>query len=219
MIDNNLPIPKIFSRSTQQLNTDIYLSGGITAPENYIEELQVFREAREGDRIKVHINSPGGWVSTAQQYVNAIRNTKALVTASLEGECHSAATYIFLACDRWEVNPGVLMLVHNYSGGAYGKGGDLVDNVQANDKWVRNIMADIYEGFLTPEELDNVNKNQDIWMETEEILERLSSVISLREAKIKLAEAESQKEALLTVQEHIKNASENNSGIPESPEE
>lgn len=218
MTTDSKVITKVFTRAVQQYTTDIFLSGDITAPENYIEELQVLNEAQEGDQIKLHINSGGGWVSTAQQYVNAIRNTKASVTASLEGECHSAATYIFLACGRWEVNSGVLMLIHNYSAGAYGKGGDLIDNVQANDRWVKNIMADIYEGFLTPEEIDLVNKNQDIWMETEEILKRLEGVISLREKKIALVEAEEQQKALLTVQEHI-NASENSSRVQESTKE
>ena len=76
------------------------------------------------------------------------------------------------------------MLIHNYSGGAYGKGGELVDNVIANDKWVKNLMVDVYKGFLTEEELETVLLNQDLWLETDSINERLQNVVVLRQEAI-----------------------------------
>ena len=194
--------PMVFTSSFTRAAIDIYISGSIDAPEQYLDELQALREAQESDTVRIYINSVGGYVSTAVQIVNAIRNCKASVTAVLEGECHSAAGYIFLACDNWEVNQGVLMLIHNYSGGAYGKGGDLVDNVRANDKWVKSIMSVAYEGFLSKSELDQVNLNQDIWLETEEILERLETLSTLREAQAEEQVEAMRQEAIATVKEY-----------------
>lgn len=193
--------PRVYSSTNTQVVSYIYLSGDIKAPENYIEEFQTIREAREGDEITIFINSGGGYLSTAIQYINVIRNCKATVTAVLEGECHSAATLIFLACDSWKVNIGVLMLIHNYYGGAQGKGGDLVDNVQANNRWVRNIMQIAYQGFLTQEEIDQVTKNQDIWLETDDILERLDALTEVREAEIAVHNAELRLQAIEQVKE------------------
>jgi len=183
------------------MSSDIYISGSIGEPELYIEELQTLREAQESDDVTLYINSVGGYVSTAIQIVNGIRNCKAKVTAVIEGECHSAATYIFLACDEWVVNSGVLMLIHNYSGGAYGKGVDLIDSVKANDKWVKNIMATIYEGFLSPGELELVNSNKDIWLESEEILTRLDNVVALRDMNEEIDREELRKQTLERVKE------------------
>ena len=193
--------PRVYSRTKATVSNDIYLSGSLEEPELYIEELQTLREAQEGDTVKIYINSGGGRIDTAIQIVNGIRNCKAKVIAVIEGVCHSAATYIFLACDEWEVNLGILMLIHNYSGGAYGKGADLVDNVKANAKWVKNIMANAYEGFLTKSELDQVNLNQDIWLETEEILERLERVVALREERFNKHTEELRLKALERVKE------------------
>jgi ATP-dependent protease ClpP protease subunit len=196
--------PRVYSRTNSKVLSHIYLSGDIGPPEKYIEEMQTFREAEEGDEILIFINSGGGYVSTAIQYVNCIRNCKAKVTAVLEGECHSAATYIFLACDSWEVNMGVIMLIHNYFGGATGKGKDLMDHVYANNSWVKNIMQTAYAGFLTQKEIDQVNKNQDIWLESEEIVKRLATLAEVRNAAALLEEEEAHKLILEQVKELTK---------------
>lgn len=210
--------PRVYSRVTSKVSNDIYLSGEIGPAEDYIEELQTLREAQESDEVRIYINSSGGYVSTAVQLVNGIRNCKGHVTAVLEGECHSAATYIFLVCDSWEVNLGVLMLIHNYSGGAYGKGGDLVDNVKANDRWVRNIMAVAYEGFLTEEEIAQVNRNQDIWLETDEILRRLDLLSKVRQNLVEAHNDELRKQAIEHVKELTKNDKQDSEEVSGSSE-
>ena len=210
--------PRVYSQVKQSVSNSIYLSGSIEAPAQYIEELQTLREAQETDEVRIFINSGGGRIDTAIQIVNGIRNCKAKVTAVIEGVCHSAATYIFLACDEWEVNQGVLMLIHNYSGGAYGKGADLVDNVKANAKWVKNIMANAYEGFLTETELSQVNLNQDMWLESEDILERLQSVSKLREIMYNKHTEELRQQALERVKELTQNDTEDSNDIQRSTE-
>jgi|TARA_B110000908_G_scaffold115269_1_gene135172 ATP-dependent protease ClpP protease subunit len=175
-------LSRVYNKPRGSVDSDIYLVGAIEAPEDYLEELQTLREATADEHITIYINSGGGRVDTAVQMLAGIRNSAAKVTCVIEGVCHSAATYIFLAADEWIVNHNSLMLVHNYSGGAYGKGGDLVDNVIANDRWVKNLMVDVYKGFLTDEELDSVVRlNQDIWLETDQINERLQQVVILRQ--------------------------------------
>jgi ATP-dependent protease ClpP protease subunit len=144
-----------------------------------------------------------------------MRSSKADITCQIEGVCHSAATYVFLSADTWVVLPNVLFMIHNYSGGAYGKGQELIQNVKANDDWVRSIMANVYEGFITEKELEKVNMNQDIWMESEEIMERLENVITLRNARVVEEEA-AQKRALLEQLEEFKNEEQNTSSDGES---
>jgi len=190
--------PRIYTTVIQKTKTDIYLSGSIDEPEDYLNELQVLNEAEPDDEIRIRINSPGGTFFVAQQIVNAIRNCKGTVIGVLEGISHSAATLVLLACDSWEVNPGVFLMVHTYSGGSYGKGLELLLSVQAQHDWITNVMRETYEGFLTPEEMVMIEEHgKDLWMETDEILRRLNNVATLRNLR-KQEEEELAQEAALT---------------------
>ena len=214
-----IAIPRVYSRSRAAVDSDIYISGEIRGPEHYIEEFQTLREANEGDEIKIFLNTPGGRVDTAVQYLSGIRNTKATVTCVIEGLCQSAGTYIFLAADQWIVNQDSLMMIHNYSGGAYGKGKELLENAKANDKWISGMMDTVYKGFLTVEEIEKVNSNQDIWLTTEEINDRLEDVIEVRTLMIKEHEELMRVKLDKQLQEYNKNATENSKDIQECPSE
>ena len=212
-------IPKVYTRARAITDSDIYISGEILAPEEYIEEFQTLLEAGEGDHINLYINSPGGRIDTAVQFLSRMKSTKATITGHIEGLCQSAGTYLFLAADQWVVNDNCLMLIHNYSGGAYGKGSEVLLNVKANDTWVRDLMADIYEGFLSEEELAEVNKNQDIWLTSKKILSRLDGVVEMRTAKV-LAHEEALRIKLDgQLKEYSENVTENTSGVQESSTE
>lgn len=210
------PIPKVYTRTRAVVDSDIYISGELLAPENYIEEFQTLSEAGESDNINLYINCPGGRIDTAVQYLSRMKSTKATVTAHIEGLCQSAATYLFLAADQWIVNPNCLMMIHNYSGGAYGKGKELLENAKANDKWVKKLMSDIYEGFLTEEELAEVNKNQDIWLTSEAIQSRLDGVIKIRTAKVLAHEEELRAKLDEQIKGYTENVTENTSGVQPS---
>jgi uncharacterized membrane-anchored protein YjiN (DUF445 family) len=82
------------------------------------------------------------------------------------------------------------MMIHNYSSGAYGKGDDLILSVTEQDKWVKNLFNEAYEDFLSPEEIAEVFRNQDIYLFPEQILERWEKVLKMRQHLADVAEAE-----------------------------
>jgi ATP-dependent protease ClpP protease subunit len=205
-------VPKIFSTSSTTETISIYLSDGIDAPEYYTEEMQVLKEAKEGDTIYIYINNGGGYVRTGLQLVENIRNSKATVIGCIEVECHSAATYIFLACDSWEVSDNAFMLIHNYTSGAYGKGNDLVQNVVETDKWLWESMKNIYIPFLTEAELASV-ATQDIYLHAKDIRARLDNVADERELNRELAKEEQLAEEMKLILELIANEKQNSEGM------
>lgn len=194
-------ISNISVQSRQYIDCNIYLVGEIGAPENYLEEFQTLRDAKQGEEISIILNTDGGRIDTAVQFVSLIRECEANVTAILEGKCHSAGTLLFLAAHQWVVKPHSIMLVHNYSGGSGGKGSEILDHAQATNSWIRDIMGDLYTGFLSEEEINEVAKNQDIWLRTDEILERLHKVVEYRELLAEIQEEEFQKALLEKAQE------------------
>jgi ATP-dependent protease ClpP protease subunit len=84
---------------------EFYLSGTIEGPENYIEWFNIIRNASEYDTVKVYINSGGGDLNTALQFMRVLSDTEADTIASVEGSCMSAATMVMLSCDAIEVSP------------------------------------------------------------------------------------------------------------------
>jgi ATP-dependent protease ClpP protease subunit len=151
-----------------------YLSGSIQEPDEYISWFEIMRNAGENDAIQIHINSYGGDLFTAIQFLRAIADTDAHVICSVEGACMSAATMIFLAADSFEVSEHSIFMFHNYSGGTIGKGGEMIDQLQHERKWSQHLLNRIYADFLTEPEISSVLDNKDIWMDGEEVLKRLS---------------------------------------------
>lgn len=165
----------------------IYISGSIEAPEKYIGCIDAIRNASETDVVRIHINSPGGDLFTTIQFIRAITETRAMVVASAEGACMSAATMLFLSADRFEISEHCLFMFHNYSGGTFGKGGEMYDQLRHERKWSETIIRKIYSGFLTEAEIRSILENKDIWMEGEEVMKRLESKMKPKQPAKKTA--------------------------------
>lgn len=163
---------------------EFYLSGPIQDAEEYIEWFDIIRNASNIDNIRIYINSPGGDLFTTLQFLRVMSDTDATVTCSVEGACMSAATMIFLHGHSQEVTPHSLFMFHNYSAGTFGKGGEMYDQLQFERTWSENFMTAVYEDFLTPEEIQSMLNNKDIWMGSEEVIKRLDKVQKAREAEL-----------------------------------
>lgn len=160
---------------------EFYLSGSIEGPEEYIDWFNVIRNASEYDTIKIYINSGGGDLNTALQFMRVLADTDAATIASIEGSCMSAATMVMLSCDAIEISPHSLCMIHNYSGGTIGKGGEMVDQILFERDWSRLFLADVYKWFLSSDEIESILNNRDIWLTSEQVAERLKTVLEMRQ--------------------------------------
>ena len=157
---------------------NLYLCGEIKAAEEYVEWFQLFRAAGETDTIYIRINSEGGDLFAALQIVRAIQESNATIVCSVEGICMSAATLIFLSADRFELSDHTMFMFHNYSSGTIGKGGEMYDQITHFRAWSEKLFASFYKDFLTPEEIKSMLDNKDIWLDAEEVAERLKHRIA-----------------------------------------
>ena len=170
---------------------EFYITGTIESADEYTEWFHTIRNANATDVVKLHINSPGGDLWTAIQFVHVLAETEATIQIVVEGACMSAATLLFLMGHEFEVSPHAMFMIHNYSGGSLGKGGEMYDNIVHERKWSENLLHDAYDGFLTQDEIKSILDNKDLWMGTNEVLERLEkrqayleNLQSLKEAAI-----------------------------------
>jgi ATP-dependent protease ClpP protease subunit len=155
---------------------EFYLSGVITGPEDYVEWFNTIRNASDQDVVKIYINSSGGDLNCALQFMRVLSETPATVVCSVEGSCMSAATMIFLCADVFEVTPHSLFMFHNYSGGIFGKGGEIYDQAVFEREWSRQFLQHIYKDFLTEKEIESLLENKDLWLHSEEVSSRVEKL-------------------------------------------
>lgn len=159
---------------------EFYLSGAITEPEDYVEWFDTIRNATENDTVKIYINSQGGVVDTAIQFMRVLSETDAHVICSIEGSCMSAATMVFLCAQEFEITPFSLFMMHNYSGGMFGKGAELYDQAVFERKWSTEYFRHIYKDFLEEAEITSLLDNKDIWLTSSEVMERCQKLANAR---------------------------------------
>jgi ATP-dependent protease ClpP protease subunit len=169
---------------------EFYLSGDIESAEHYIQWFDTIRHAGETDIIKMYINSPGGDVFTAIQFMRALHETPANVVMSVDGLCASAATMIMLCGETFEISEHCMFMFHNYSSGTFGKGGEMYDQLQHERKWSETLLRGVYKDFLTENEITSLLDNKDIWMDGQDVIKRLEA----RQEKLK-AKEEAKEEA------------------------
>jgi len=164
--DNYVPIV------TEGRHTDVYLTDHIDAPNEYNQLCHILNHAYEGDTVTLHINNGGGYVDSGFMVIDAIKRSKATVIASLVGTVASVSTIIGLSCASIVAANYVQFMIHNYSGGASGKGHEMKAQMDFTDSELNKAFAEIYGGFLTEHEMELVIAGKDIWMGKEELLAR-----------------------------------------------
>lgn len=160
---------------------EFYLGGTIGPADDYIEWFDTIRNAGQNDIVKIYINSYGGDLFTAIQFMRVLDETQATVYVSVEGACMSAATIIFMGGHQVEVSSHSMFMFHNYSGGTIGKGGEMIDQLLHEREWSKNLMSSVYKDFLSDAEIESMMDNKDIWMDGEEVVTRLELKIQKEE--------------------------------------
>lgn len=154
---------------------EFYLSGDIESSDEYISWFDIIRHASNTDIVKIYINSYGGDLFTAIQFMRVLNETEATVVISVEGACMSAATMIFMCGHSFEVSEHSMFMFHNYSGGVVGKGGEMLDQLQHERVWSEKLLRSVYDGFLTEDEIKSMLNNKDLWMDGNEVVKRLEA--------------------------------------------
>lgn len=147
-----------------------YLSGDIESPETYNELCYVLDNV--DTTVILHLNTYGGHIDSAFKVVSSINRSKAKVIARLTGTVASAGTIIALKCDDIEVEDYTHFMIHNYSTGTQGKGHEIMDYVNFNDKELKITFTEIYKDFLTTKEINSVLAGKDMWLSATDVRNR-----------------------------------------------
>ncbi len=159
-------------RNRKKNSYTAFMNTDVSEPSDYNEFCHTLANATSEDHFIIDINTPGGILDSAFKVIHAIQNTKAKTTAKLTGTVASAGTIIALACDEMEVSDHLRFMIHNYSGGAAGKGHEIKDQIDFSDKNLKATFNKLYDGFLSKKEIKQVIAGKDMWFNSEEVRKR-----------------------------------------------
>ena len=188
---DDLEVLPIFPNQSQKLLRkemtstlyEYYLVGEIGDASEYIELCDVLRSANENDQVVIRINSCGGMLSTANMIINAILESNAHVHGVIEAMCASAATFILLACHSYSLGEEAEMMIHTSSSYYGGKEHEQHSYVLHSRKKIHRMMHERYEGLLDIEEIKSVLNGSDMWLDRDELAERLERYSEVQREK------------------------------------
>jgi ATP-dependent protease ClpP protease subunit len=160
---------------------EYYLLGEIGNPDEYIDLCNTLRSARPEDTFILRLNSGGGQVRSGNQIINALQECEATTVGFIEHDCGSMCTFIFLACRRWGVSKYAEWFSHTVSGGNYGKECETFEASQFLRRQTHKRIKEEYHAFLTEEEIDKILTGTDIYLDADEIMDRLETYSEYRE--------------------------------------
>ena len=150
-----------------------YLDDEVTDSSDYRELLQMLYNAGEDDVVRIVISNYGGSLSTCVAIVNAIRACRAVTVGVLTSVAYSAAGAIWLACEGQEVHNHVGFMSHDGQGATFGSMFQQKQHIEHSMAILRSLYTDVYQYFLTDDEIEKVLNNADMWLTEAEIIQRL----------------------------------------------
>lgn len=172
---------KTFTTEFRGVRYEYYLTGSIGDAEDYVDLCNILRSATAQDEVVLRIRSGGGSVNTGNMIINAINESEANVIGFIESDCGSMATFIFLACHTWGVSESAEFFCHTCSYGQWGKEHENFAQAEFTRKQSHKQMRARYKNFLSDQEIETVISGTDIYLDADEIMERLETYAAARE--------------------------------------
>lgn len=118
----------------------------------------------ESPKIYLHINSYGGELLACFSTIDYIKNSPIPVVSIIEGCAASAATLISVVASERYMTESSWMLIHQLSGGYWGKYEEMEEDLENSRKFMEKIY-EIYEEHtkLKKEELKKILKKDEWW--------------------------------------------------------
>jgi ATP-dependent Clp protease protease subunit len=178
-----------YERRSEIRQISYYISGNIEQSHYYTELFYTLRTASETDLIYLHLNSSGGDFDTGLQIINNMLASDAHVVTVLEARAYSMGAFIFLAGDELVVHDNCQLLFHIYSGVFAGKGNEQQAQGLALSRWFEKFMTRICQPFLSVNETKSILKGTELWMDSDEIRQRMGRMQREQEKLLKKPKA------------------------------
>ena len=96
----NFPWTMYVSKNDNRNVYSLYLYDEIYDPQYYSKLFEIIRKLQENDALDIHLNSPGGSLTTLVAFVNVLQESDATVTMYIDGFAESAAAILAFTGDE-----------------------------------------------------------------------------------------------------------------------
>lgn len=172
-----------FVKSQVNEMIEIPIDEGVMSPAYYRNVTQRIRDSNEGDVVRYIINSPGGRLDGLMSLLSSMLKTEATTEAHIDGFCDSASSFLAMHCDNIYVSPYASMLVHHVTYGIGGKAADIHLHVTHFNTYSEQFFKDTYQHFLTEEEIQKCLDGYQLYLNAEQITERLQNKFAILQAE------------------------------------
>ena len=154
---------------------EVYPTREITKSSNYAGLCALLREGHPLDVFNFYLANYGGCCHSLINLINAILDSPSFVHMHVTSPTYSAGSTLALCGDSLNFRAYSYLMFHNYSSVAEGKGRELLDSVEASDKWIKDYMNNLHRPFLTKKECARIDTDGDIriWYNEKDLEERL----------------------------------------------
>lgn len=165
----------LISVNKVQLNQyNVHLDEDIVDPNKYRDLITLLFNATENDMITFYINCGGGYLDSAMAIIEGLKITKAHARAIVLGKCHSAASMISMYAHEIIVLDAAHSLVHTAHFGSQGNTNNIKTHTDFTVKQIEKFIHATYNGFLTETELTNVKSGVELWLDADQIRDRMA---------------------------------------------
>lgn len=163
---------RLYSRDITSKEHTVYMDALMDHPE--LDELfNTLHTAGGNDTLTIRIDSPGGMLSELYRF-------KALIVEKFYGRCTtildpagaSAGALTFTYGDKRIVYEHSWAMFHDWSGGVWGKASDIEKSLIFRRELFKKTFREDLKDFFTEEEIENMFKGQEFWLDAKELCER-----------------------------------------------
>ena len=141
---------------------------------SFDEVVALLANATEDDEITWNIVSRGGYINSLEMLLGWKQMCVAKQIHVLTSEAASCSTAFFLSpADEYLVFDTASFMIHESSYGSGGTASNVRRHTQHVDKKNDKFVRDTYKGFLSEDEIEDVLKGVEIYLDSNDIRERL----------------------------------------------
>ena len=152
-----------------------YITDDFDDAKSFDEVVALLANSTEDDEITWNIVSRGGYINSLEMLLGWKQMCQARQIHVLTSEAASCATAFFLSpADEYLVFDSASFMIHESSYGSGGTASNVRRHTQHVDKKNDKFVRDTYKGFLSEDEIEDILKGVEIYLDADQIRERLS---------------------------------------------
>lgn len=134
--------------------------------------IEALEAAEEEDQVVISLQSCGGNVDVSGGFIHAMEKCACPIHIIASGGVHSAGTHILLQADSFELSRNFNSLIHNGSSGSWGNLNEYHAKSDFDKTFLHQYYKEIYSGFLTDAEFEEMMLGKNIWLDGQQWMER-----------------------------------------------